>query len=509
MLKADPNQSEFINLYLPFSGRLRSSNRWVKLASLVPWDEVGQCYSESLADTGMGAPAKSARIAYGALIIKERLGLSDEETTEQIGENPYLQYFMGMEEYHDGPLFDSSMMVHFRSRFSAADHERINEKIIEEATGESKDSNQDEDSGDEPPANSGKLLVDATCTPADIKHPTDLGLLSEAREKTENLIDQMHGRLRLSDPKRTKPRTYRQTARKQYLGVAKQKKPGGKKIRKAIGQQLRYVRRNLGHIDGMLDCEPALLTLLTRTDYKNLLVIRTLYEQQLQMYESRTHSVPDRIVSISQAHVRPIVRGKAAKRTEFGAKVSISYQKDGYVSLDTISWDAYNEGGELQEQIERYKARFGYYPESVHADTIYRTANNRKYCKAHGIRLSGKPLGRPKKVTAENQQQLKAEKAQQRQDEIDRIPVEGQFGNCKRKGTLDRVMAKLANTSESVIHIGFIVLNLEKWLKAVLFSLRISLSCLLKALSSIPMRCPYERKIVQTNNCWMQHGFAA
>ena len=159
------------------------------------------------------------------------------------------------------------------------------------------------------------------------------------------------------------------------------------------------------------------------------------------MYETRSHKVPGRIVSISQPHVRPIVRGKANKDVEFGAKISISSQKEGYVSLDKISWDAYNESGDLAEQIEAYKNRFGYYPSSVHADAIYRTRANRRYCKQRGIRLSGKPLGRPRKVTADNQQQLSAERAQQRQDELDRIPVEGKFGNAKRKGTLDRIMA--------------------------------------------------------------------
>jgi hypothetical protein len=115
-------------------------------------------------------------------------------------------------------------------------------------------------------------------------------------------------------------------------------------------------------------------------------------------------------VSISQPHVRPIVRGKAGKRVEFGAKLSISYQSEGYVSVDTLSWDAYNESADLPAQIETYKERFGYYPSSVHADTVYRTRENRKYCKDRGIRLSGKPLGRPKKPTAENAEALKDQK---------------------------------------------------------------------------------------------------
>ena len=94
------------------------------------------------------------------------------------------------------------------------------------------------------------------------------------------------------------------------------------------------------------------------------------------MYTRGVHTVENRIVSISQPHLRPIVRGKAGKRVEFGAKVSVSHQCNGYVSVDTLSWDAYNEGADLPRQIETYKKRFGYYPASVHADSLYRTRAN-------------------------------------------------------------------------------------------------------------------------------------
>ena len=144
----------------------------------------------------------------------------------------------------------------------------------------------------------------------------------------------------------------------------------------------------------MIDQYSGALNCLSAYDYKCLLVIRTLYDQQSEMYTRGIHTVKNRIVSISQPHVRPIVRGKAGKRVEFGAKVSISHQCNGYVSVDTLSWDAYNEGADLPRQIETYKKRFGYYPASVHADSLYRTRENRRYCQNLGIRLSGKPLGK-------------------------------------------------------------------------------------------------------------------
>jgi hypothetical protein len=485
MYRNDLKQTEFLDFYMPFGGKLSAGNRWVKLAAMIPWGEIEEAYKKSLDGTGMGAPAKSGRIAFGALVIKERLSITDEETVEQILENPYLQYFLGLHEFREKALFDPSMMVHFRSRFGQEDYDAINTKIIDLATGvtleestqatsedpEKRVIQTESDDDEDPPAappNEGKLLMDATCTPADITYPTDLKLLNEAREKTEAYLDKLH------EPfigERKKPRTYRREARRQFLAIVKQKKPGTKKIRKAIGQQLRFIKRNLAHIGHYLEQDRRALLRLTSYNIKCLQVIHTLYEQQFFMYENRTHSVADRVVSISQPHVRPIVRGKAGKKVEFGAKISISHVRGGYVSLHRLSWDAYNESGDLVSQVEAYREHFGCYPASVHADMIYRTRANRAYCKEFDIHLSGPALGRPRKITAENAAELKAQKKLARQDELDRIPVEGKFGNAKRKGTLGLIMAKLAHTSESGIHIGLIMLNLDTWLREVLLAL--------------------------------------
>ncbi len=463
--KANQNQLTFENFYLPFGGHLCGSNRWVILSEQIPWQQIEEAYGQHFCQDN-GSPAKTARIALGALIIKERLGTSDRETVEQIRENPYLQYFLGLMEYQDTPPFDHSMMTHFRKRFDEDMLNSINESIVQgvmEQDGEHKDID-DSDKGQVPDdqrdsaSHKGKMIVDATCTPADIAYPTDLTLLNEARQKTEEIIDTMHAPFM---GVRKKPRTYRQKARKAYLAVAKQKKPGYKKIRKAIGQQLRYLKRNLGYIDRMAGAGS--LKFLDRRLYRLLLVIKELYRQQYWMYENRTHKVSDRIVSLYQPHVRPMVRGKAKSPVEFGAKVSISLV-DGFSFVEKIGWDAYNESCDLIGQIERYHKRFGFYPASVHVDKIYRTRQNRRYCKAKGIRLSGPPLGRPIDET----ELLKEQRKLQHQDEIDRIAVEGKFGQGKRRFSLGRVMTKLAQTSEVSIVVAFIVMNLEKILSGVI-----------------------------------------
>jgi transposase, IS5 family len=469
-------QLEFPDFYLPFSGHLDPENRWVALARLVPWDLAEKIYHADLCED-FGQPIVPARTALGALLIKERLGLTDRETVEAIQENPYLQFFIGLEEFTQDRPFDASLMVDFRKRFGEEGIQRVAEAIAtaslqetEEAADDDHGPNDqdgptpsissDEVSQDKP--NRGKLIADASCAPADIRYPTDVSLLNEAREKTDEVIDALHEPLVGKVPR---PRTYRVKARRQFVAFTKKKQPGRRAVRKAKKQQLGYLRRNLQQIDRLLANPQALpLSLLDRRIYKNLLVCRELYRQQLEMFQSSSQRVDDRIVSISQPHVRPIKRGKAGRDTEFGAKLSLSVV-DGFSFVDRLSWDNYNESLDLVGQIEKYKRRFGFYPESVHVDKIYRTRANRAFCKAHGIRISGPPLGRkPKEVSQE-------EKRQGHQDEAIRNRVEGKFGQGKRRFGLGRIMAKLASTSAAQISLSFLVMNLEEALRRFFFSL--------------------------------------
>ena len=137
------------------------------------------------------------------------------------------------------------------------------------------------------------------------------------------------------------------------------------------------------------------------------------------MYDTRTHTVEDRIVSISQPYIRPIVRGKAKAPVEFGAKLDISVE-DGFARIETISFDPYNESTVLQEAVERFFRRNGCYPKKILADKIYRNRTNLKYCADNGIKLSGPALGRPKQGTNPKEERKAAYK-----DSCDRVAVEG------------------------------------------------------------------------------------
>ncbi len=440
----------------PFATQLKSTNRWVVLGDLIPWDNICGTYLKHVGIGRTGRPPLSPRVVIGSLIIKHMMNLDDREAVDQISENIYMQYFLGYGSFSVEPPFDPSLFVEFRKKLGADQINAINEKIIslkahlETPEKESKpdDSNDDQSSGGN--GNRGRVIYDATACPQDIAYPTDLDLLSDAREKSEQLIDILY------DPAihTKKPRTYRKVARKKYLHTAQKKNKSHKAIRLAVGSQLRFLNRNLKSIIKLLNSFSTVSIPLEKRDYKYLLVINFLYQQQKQMYEEHKHTIEDRIVSIHQPHVRPIVRGKTTAKVEFGAKIHVSII-DGISFLDEISWDAFNEGSHMVEYVEKYKVRFGCYPRELLADKIYCTRFNRAWLKEKGIKLIAKPLGRPSAV-------------QNHVSPGERNPIEGKFGQAKTAYGLDRIKARLRNTSESWIASIILVLNLVKLAGAAL-----------------------------------------
>jgi hypothetical protein len=256
-------------------------------------------------------------------------------------------------------------------------------------------------------------------------------------------------------PDKRKPRTYRRIARQDYLATAKKKKKTAKVLRKAIRKQLNYVKRNINTVNKLLDDRAS--NPITKRSLRQLWIVQEVYRQQQEMYDQRSNQIADRIVSVSQPHVRPIVRGKAGKKVEFGAKLSASLV-DGFAYLDRHSWDPFNESTDLVDQIENYHNRFGVYPEVVLGDQIYGTKDNRNYMKDKGIRFSGKALGRPPKLSSEQKRVIKNEARR-------RVRIEGKFGEAKRKYDLGLVKAKTMYTSESWIAAVFFVMNLAHWLR--------------------------------------------
>lgn len=385
----------------PLGLKMNPENRWVKKAETIPWDAIEERYAK-LFPSKTGMPAKPLRTVQGSLIIQKQLGFSDRELIEEISENLYLQYFIGLPGFQTVPPFVPSLLVEFRKRLNEYILREINEMIIAYNTPD--DPTPGGGSQSDADENAGTMILDASCAPQKISFPQDINILNEAREDLE-----------------------------------------------AIKKQLQYIRRDRKYLDEFLkkECEP------TPKQAARLTVIDQVYERQKYMYDNRVHSVPDRIVNIRQPYIRPIVRGKAATPVEFGAKFDLSLDEKGMAQIEKMSFDAYNESDVLISAVQHFLERTGHYPERVLADKIYQNRANLQFCKARGIRLSGLALGRPLK-------NAKTDKKTEYADNADRIAIEQVFALAKQKYVLGLITSKLDQTTRSSIALSVIAMNVDQ-----------------------------------------------
>ena len=382
----------------PFENNLLDTNRWVKLGDSIPWDECVEIYLKKLSSK-MGRPAIDARIAVGALLIKHLKGISDREVVDVIQENLYLQYFVGFSSFQPQPAFDPSLMVTLRKRMGQVEFDKMNDLIIRKALNlPAPEADLPEAPSDEPNSNQSSPASGAT---------------------SENSQG--------ASPEGASPES-------------------------------RFLKRNLKTINQLWDeIDSPTAPFNSFRDLRIFWVINLLFDQQTKMYEDRVNRHDDRIVNIYQPYVRPIVRGKEKHKVEFGAKIGAS-EFDGFMRLDHLSWDAYNESGDLINQVERYRQLTGFYPELLLVDKIYMTRKNRKYLKEKNIRHVGKPLGKPKEITPYQKRKQKKERGM-------RNHIEGKFGQGKNTYELKTVRTRRADTSASWIACIVFVINLVRWEK--------------------------------------------
>lgn len=463
---------EFGNLY---HMKLNPQNRWVLLSNHLPWDSLVKIYSEHFSN--LGRVTINPRVVIGSLIVKHKLELSDDETVQTISENPYIQYFLGFREFLTEPPFSSSLFVEWRKKLGNDTFNQFSDVLLQvcfpkkikthllEQKEQGLTNDVEKDQTKQLP-NKGKLKLDATVADQNITYPNDLGLLNKAREKTEQIIDILFDKLREELP--VKPRTYRKEARKRYLAEAKKRQKNKASLRKTIRYQLNCLDRNICHINKMLDLIDNSINSTNSKEYplshkvmRYFWIIQTLNNQQRLMYTEKTNRCDDRIVSISQPHVRPIVRGKQGKKVEFGAKIGLSLT-NGFAKAETISWDAYNESADLIPHVLAYKKLYGYFPELVQVDKIYGTNANRKWCKENNIRMTVVPKGKPKELSPYEKRKRKKELSERNQ-------IEGKIGQAKQGYGLNDVKAKLPSTSNSWIGLTLFITNIIHFAKQMGF----------------------------------------
>ncbi len=410
------------------------------MAAQVDWEKFEKIYAKTFAT--IGRPGKDARLVIGALILKHKLDISDEEMTQQITENPYLQFFVGLTTYHSEPPFDSSTLTHVRKRLGEREFDEFEQTLTDDLIANKL-------------LKPKGLLIDATVCDSDITYPTDCGLLNKARQYCVAQIKE------LSKIVGTKVRTYCRVAQQEYLNFIKRRQKTQQQIRQMQKSLLQYLRRNIRQMNELVEQALEKGHVVSSKVLKKLEIVTKIYEQQQYMYENKVKTIESRIVSFHKSYIRPIVRNKSDKRVEFGPKVCLSHV-DGYVFVDHYSTENYNESTTLEQAIENYKDKFGKYPDYISMDQIYGIRENRDYLKEKGILSSVTPLGRKKKKETHDKEH-RWRKTKQKE----RNRIEGAIGHVKTKYSLDEVHAKLPETEYSWFRLALLSYNVVSATKRI------------------------------------------
>lgn len=441
--------------------RLPKTNRWVQLGDTLPWAEYEKVYNKRLKNDHVGAGNRPGRMVIAALIIKHKLSLSDEETILTIQENPYMQYMCGLTEYSDQPIFDPSLFTTIRKRITIADINALTLELAKKAR-QIKEKEDKKDSGNDKGGNSvaadktqpTDVKADATCADAEVRYPTDIDLVEDGSKYIDRMIDKVCGIKKIRKPAGVEPNRIRAI----YLNVIKRKHKGSKLVRDALTRMLPLLYRDILTLLNLIGVDDETYGRFNCTQKRTIQAVIDMYHQQEKMLRLGTHTCDNRIVSIHQPHVRPIVRGKTKAKVEFGAKIGVSIV-DGFSFIDHHSWEAYNEASDLTTHIEKYKERFGMEPERFFGDKIYLNRDNRKILKERGIQIMGRPLGRPPRNPADEQLERERIGVSLRNE------AEAQFGTGKRTYRANNIRARLPETAQCWTAMCYFVKNLAKFMR--------------------------------------------
>ena len=294
----------------PFEKEIDSNNRWVILANSIPWDELANIYHKAMSP-GKGAPGKDARIVIGALIVKHKLGISGDETIQIIRENPYIQYFLGIKEFTNNPIFDSGLFTSILKRLGIDTFNQMQKEIIEKALNIQLKSKR-------------HGLIVATPINGQISNfSTNLSLLNDARTACEEIIDILCKEFN----QKTMATGYRTKAFNEYTVAIDESNHTLKENKKAIGRQLSFLKRRIKSIHKLLDTYTGKVTSdkltvikgantipLKGSDLRRFWIIQQLFAQQQKMHKTGKRSCPYRIININQPFNRPAANTKAKFR---------------------------------------------------------------------------------------------------------------------------------------------------------------------------------------------------
>ena len=330
----------------PLNEMINMKHELVVLSKTIDWDDLEESLC-GLYKLEIGRPGKPIRLMVSLHYLKYLYNLSDEEVVARWLENPYWQYFSGMQYFQTEFPIHPTSMVKFRKRLKDSELEKIFQKTIESGLKLKVIKRTDLK----------RVNVDTTVMEKNISYPTDGKLYYRAIEKLVNLAKH-HGL----------------SLRQSYLRVGKralvmaQRYAHSRKMKKARAQ-IRKLRTYLGRLYRDIRRKLASVSVSIRKAFEEIL---TLVERLL----NQKRNDKNKLYSLHEVHVSCIAKGKIHKKYEFGSKVSLvtTSRKGFIVGALNFPGNPYD-GHTLQQSIDQMERICRVSPEKIFVDKGYRGHN--------------------------------------------------------------------------------------------------------------------------------------
>lgn len=402
-----------------------------QLYQAIPFEQLSLLFPSH---SGLGRPGKlDVKGGIALQILKAYLNLSDEKLVDRLNSDWVLQYFCGIRLGPGQWIKDKDLVGRWR-RYLAnhINYAAFQEQLARHWAPHMK--------------NTQAILMDATCYESHLRYPTDVKLLWESCEWIWALIDE-----HCKDWGIAKPRRKQKEQKQAFINYQKRKRKTHKQGKKRRRSLLYFLDKGLKQWDDLVFQHGVLLTQKT---YEGLQTVRLVYQQQRAHFDDPEFQIKGRIVSLFKDYIRPIVRGKESKRTEFGAKVH-SFQVDGITFVEHLSFNAFNESTRLKSTVslsEHYFVRI----RQLGADRIYANNANRRFCTTKAIATSFVRKGpKPKQPSDKDKMRVALAKARS-------SIMEGTFGNEKLHYGLQKVRARTEQTEALWIYFGIWTASAQK-----------------------------------------------
>jgi hypothetical protein len=408
-----------------------------KLSQVIPFQELTR--SLKIKDSKKGPLAIfSPRGKLALMFLKSYTNLSDRKLIENLNGNIHYQMFcdifLGLE-----PLKNAKIASEIRCELSRNLDIRKVQKCLAEAW--------------KPYLQYTNIMLgDATCYETSMRYPTNVKLLWESVEWVDGQMKRTCKRLKIRTPRNK----YLEQKDKYFQYSRKRQKQNKETVVRT--RSLLYLLKKL--LSQLEEIEQRYHEKLEypKKYYRNKATIKKVLQQQKKMFMTG-ESLPDRLVSISKSYIRPIVRGKEAKKVEFGAKVNM-IQIDGINFIEHLSYKPFNEGTRYVSSIWYGRELFGKITHTA-LDKIYATNKNRKYSNRQKITTNFIRKGRAGKYEDQRlimTHELNRERATR---------MEGSFGTEKEHYSLNKIRARIEATEILWIFFGVHTSNAVKIIEKI------------------------------------------